>query len=119
MPPGEYRTPIPERVRRAVYSRAGGHCEGCHTRCRRLELHHTTYDLIDVTGYAKHIGEAIFGFETPEVLEALCRECHHHRHLDPNGEFWPDPKEMEVYWASYYDELEKDEPRLWRWLPTT
>jgi hypothetical protein len=71
-----------------------------------LELHHLTYDLSDVTHHPDHVGVCIFGHETPDVLRALCRECHLARHVDPNGEFWVDPIEMATYWESFYKEQE-------------
>jgi 5-methylcytosine-specific restriction endonuclease McrA len=95
------RPPIPNRVRRIVLARAVGHCEDCG-RVSVLELHHLTYDLSDVTLYHRDVGEFIFGHETPDVLRALCRECHLARHLDRNGDFWSDPKEMETYWTTFY-----------------
>jgi 5-methylcytosine-specific restriction endonuclease McrA len=87
------RHPIPDRVRRAVLTRARGHCEDCG-RIAILELHHLTYDLSDVTLYHRDVGGLIFGYETPEVLLALCRECHLARHV-VDGEFFGNPKEAE------------------------
>jgi 5-methylcytosine-specific restriction endonuclease McrA len=91
------RPPISSDVRRAVLNRAKGGCEDCGSR-GTLELHHLTY-----THPYSHPGlswaeESIFGYETPNDLVALCRECHHGRHIDANGDFWADPMEMENYW---------------------
>ena len=86
------RVPEPRAVRRAVLVRAGGRCEDCGERLR-LELHHTTYDLMDVTGHADDVGKEIFGRETPDVLLALCRAHHLARHIDRFGEFHRNPKD--------------------------
>jgi hypothetical protein len=80
------RAPIPPDVRAAVLQRAEGRCEGCG-RTKPLELHHTTYNLYEVTGYHRDIGGLVFGHETPDVLRALCRECHHHADMTSWGEF--------------------------------
>ena len=86
---------IPLSVRQAVEQRAAGCCESCGDR-GRVELHHTSYDLYDVTGYHRDIGGCIFGFETPEVLLALCRACHYAAHLDEHGVFHVNPAEITV-----------------------
>lgn len=67
-----------------------------------LELHHLTYRSDRPDKYD------IFGHETPYDLEALCRDCHHAEHIDPAGDFWADPEEMEAYWFTYYEELARD-----------
>jgi len=91
---------VPGHVRQFVYFRAGYRCEHC--RCvRPLELHHLRYWTDD--------GDPIHGSETPNDLMALCRDCHHRRHVDPNGDFWRDPEEMEQYWQGFYDALDKDD----------
>ncbi len=99
--------PIPVEVRNAVLARAKGRCECCGC-IRPLEMHHTTYDLIEVTNYHRDFGDLIFGHETPAVLLALCRDCHLAEHLDINGDFWADPNEKETYWATYWSEMERD-----------
>ena len=68
-------------------------------------MHHTTYRLEAVSSYHRDFGGLIFGHETPDVLLALCRECHHRAHVDLNGDFWVDPVEKEVYWATYFENL--------------
>ena len=50
---------------------------------------------------------SIFGHETPDDLAALCRECHQRRHIDPAGEYWRDPEEMQQHWASFYAQLDQ------------
>jgi hypothetical protein len=58
----------------------------------RLELHHTIYDLYKDFGYHPDIGDLFFGY-APEVLRALCRDCHRAAHT-VDGNFWDDPKEI-------------------------
>jgi len=87
------RPPIPENVRRRVFARCRRRCEDCG-RPYRLELHHLRYHTDDWRR------ESILGKETPNDLAALCRWCHHQRHIDPNGEFWADPQEMAEHWAT-------------------
>lgn len=94
------RKPIPFDVRWNVLRRADGCCEDCGEP-RPLELHHTTYNLFEVTNYHRDSGVPIFGRETPDVLVALCRACHLGRHLGPADEFYADPEEAEearLYW---------------------
>jgi hypothetical protein len=83
------RQPVPYAVRRAVLARSNGHCEDCGSTLKRLELHHLTY---------RRDGYTIFGREQPSDLAALCRDCHHARHLDRNGRFWSNPQTMAAYW---------------------
>ena len=111
--PRALRRAIPYHVRMSVYARAAGRCEHCHIPGLRLELHHITYDLMDITHDPDDAGEIIFGHETANVLVALCRDCHFAMHCDPNGDFWADPKEMETAWATYWQE----DDTLFRWLP--
>jgi 5-methylcytosine-specific restriction endonuclease McrA len=85
--------PIPEATRKSVLERAKGRCEDCGVLCD-LELHHLHYDTV--------------GQETPGDLAALCRECHEERHIDYNGDFWDDPKEMADYWWYFHEEMSKD-----------
>lgn len=69
--------------------RAMWRCEdGCGET--RVELHHVRYHRDD--------GSTIFGRETVDDLAALCRDCHHARHIAPDGQFWSDPSEMHAYW---------------------
>ena len=90
---------IPADVRQSVMIRAKGHCEDCGERLP-LELHHLRYS----NTWDK---KSIRGRELPDDLAALCRDCHHERHLDPNREFWRDPEEMEEFWAPYWWESDK------------
>ena len=69
---------LPRGAVNEVYLRAGGVCEDCGDDECRLEMHHLRYT----------------GHETPDDLALLCRDCHHNRHIDRNGEFWADPEEM-------------------------
>ena len=87
--------PIPEAVRREVMQRCQRLCENCGDRTR-LELHHTSYRTYD--------HEPIFGKETANDLEALCRDCHRGRHTAPDGEFWADPEEMQAEWYWYAED---------------
>jgi hypothetical protein len=82
--PYDPRLPIPAETRVAVLGRAGNRCERCGRR-RRLELHHRHYNSQ--------------GRERPEDLYALCRDCHHASHLDPLGEYWVDPVQMNMEWG--------------------
>ena len=43
-------------------AQTGGRCERCGRRCKRLELHHRTYDTL--------------GQEQHDDVELLCRSCH-------------------------------------------
>ena len=56
-----------------------------------------------------HAGDPIFGQETPDDLAALCRDRHHNRHLDPDGEFWVDPEAMEDAWFGCHWAMDKDD----------
>jgi 5-methylcytosine-specific restriction endonuclease McrA len=99
------RIPIPPAVRAATLRRAGGCCEDCGERLP-LELHHLRYRTDywpDMEGGSK----PIFGRETVDDLAALCRDCHHARHVDPNGGFWADPEEMAEHWAPYRWAMDK------------
>jgi 5-methylcytosine-specific restriction endonuclease McrA len=85
------QNPIPPAVRAEVLRRASGRCEECGCE-RPLELHHTTYTrFFGMHGDFGNAGD-IFGYETPDDLRALCRECHRGRHV-VNGEFYGDPEE--------------------------
>lgn len=84
---------IPKRTRRLVLHRARWLCEDCG-KFATLEMHHRHYETV--------------GNEKPEDLAALCRECHKARHVDRAGNWWNDPQEREVYWATYWSELAKD-----------
>ena len=94
---------IPSKVRTAVIQRAGKKCENCGINKVKLELHHLTY-------YRQVDGAPlpIYGYETPNDLLALCRNCHHSKHRDINGDFWRDPEEMENYWESYWSEIQNE-----------
>jgi 5-methylcytosine-specific restriction endonuclease McrA len=96
--------PVPEATRRAVLERARGCCEDCGDQLP-LELHHLRYYA--ETEY-KGVPDSIFGRETPCDLDALCRECHRQRHIDPNGDWWNDPEEMADHWWYYNEEMSKD-----------
>jgi 5-methylcytosine-specific restriction endonuclease McrA len=94
-PAGRLKPPVPLHTQQAVKTRAAGCCEVCGARCaigQRLELHHTHYENE--------------GYERPEDLLALCRRCHRQKHVDENGEFWPDPQEMQDHWRRFYEESE-------------
>lgn len=81
-----FRPTIPAATRRAVNRRSGGCCENCGLMLP-LELHHLHYETV--------------GWERPDDLKALCRDCHRSEHVDMVGEFWRDPQDMECYWATY------------------
>jgi 5-methylcytosine-specific restriction endonuclease McrA len=95
------RKPIPESVRKAVLGRANGCCEVCG-RLAALELHHLTYTR-DLAWWDGEQERSILGYEQPEDLKALCRECHHAEHIDLAGDFWGDPDEMRAYWQRRQD----------------
>lgn len=57
-------SPAWARMRRRVLSRDQGMCQWCHAPA--TEIHHFTYERV--------------GYETPEDLIALCRECHQREH---------------------------------------
>lgn len=90
------RKPIPSTVRRAVLARANYCCENCGDE-GRLEMHHVRY-MTD--GHSKY-SQSIFGIETPNDLEALCRSCHLSRHIDPFGDFIRNPEECAAEWDYY------------------
>ena len=63
---------IPHETRVKVLERANEHCESCNhfiasEALACLELHHLSYDRA-------------YGFELPEDLIALCRDCHKQVH---------------------------------------
>jgi len=91
---------IPAATRKAVLERAGGVCEDCMQQCSSLELHHIHYE---VNVHGKFY--SVEGCETPDDLEALCRDCHHARHRDINGDFWLLQDEKDAYWCRYYELL--------------
>lgn len=97
------RSPIRREIRVAVLRRSHGQCEDCERRSR-LELHHLTY-LRD----SHRVPESIFGYETADDLVGLCRECHHQRHVDINGDFWADIDEMHWHWDAFEHAMEKDD----------
>jgi hypothetical protein len=84
------RAPIPRRVRKLIMRRCRYRCEDCE-QYRPLELHHLRYLT------AERPREPIFGRESPDDLAALCRDCHHKRHLDPYGRFWVDPEDLAAW----------------------
>jgi len=84
------KPPIPAETRLAVLQRAQGFCEDCWG-AYPLELHHLSYESV--------------GCETPDDLDALCRECHKKRHIDLNGDWWNDPEEMAGSWYCYEKEM--------------
>jgi 5-methylcytosine-specific restriction endonuclease McrA len=91
---------IPPEVRSTVLGRADGVCEDCQ-EFRKLELHHLRYWTNDPWR------ESIRGRETPDDLAALCRECHHERHLDPSGQFWMDPEEADALWETWHASMDQ------------
>ena len=102
--------PIPQVVRNAVMKRAGGVCEDCGGSAF-LELHHCTYyrhELPEIY-YIKSSHEVIFGYETPDDLLALCRDCHLAKHIDPYGQFRWDPEECEEEWNYWHHITGKDD----------
>lgn len=95
------RIPIPAEVRRAVMVRCKGRCEECGES--PVELHHLTYysqQPAHQYKFPKH-AEAIFGFERPDDLLALCRDCHKDKHIGPAGDFIADPEECEAEWEHW------------------
>jgi len=111
-PPMHEREPIPPEVRRAVLARARKQFEGCED-CglpAPLELHHLTYIAEgymvcgDIDG-----GGPIFGQETEDDLAALCRECHHRRHIGLDDVFWPDIDAMNDTFFGFYWAMDKDD----------
>lgn len=64
-----------------------------------LELHHLEYPQQKLLS-----GEfGSWGDEEDTDCVCLCRDCHHQRHIDVNGDFWADPLELEHYWWSNDD----------------
>jgi len=106
------RAPIPPGVRAAVLKRAHSRCEVCGDQAP-LEMHHTTYRCINLPGVnayyvIKHGPDLIFGHETPDVLRALCRDCHHQAHMTPWGEFIGDIDERDEQVEHWHWIMEKD-----------
>jgi 5-methylcytosine-specific restriction endonuclease McrA len=95
------RKPIPPAVRTAVLKRAAGQCEDCGA-VTALELHHRTYSDPRYSQFWPDAPE-IFGNETPDELDALCRDCHRGRHVFM-GEFYADPEERDAE-ADYFDHM--------------
>jgi len=81
----------------AVFKRSRNTCEDCWAGPPEVMLtfHHLHYD---------NMGE-----ERPEDIDHLCWECHKERHIDPNGEYWRDPQEMEDCWFGYHWAMAKDD----------
>ena len=74
-------------LRRAILERANYQCEDCKTDIRRLrygklEMHHLHYETRRN--------------ETEADLIALCRNCHHHRHIDVTGTFHCNPANVKA-----------------------
>jgi 5-methylcytosine-specific restriction endonuclease McrA len=84
------RKPIPDDVREAVLKRANGNCENCGRDNTPLEMHHLRY----VIRHSHKWEEEVFGKETPDDLQALCRNCHLGKHT-VQGVFFADPEEAE------------------------
>lgn len=84
---------IPADTRRLVMQRCGGECECCGD-VKDITLHHLHYRSV--------------GAEEPDDLLALCWECHRREHRDLIGQYWPDTEEMETYWYTYWNELDKE-----------
>lgn len=70
----QYRIPIPKDTLKKIFWRSGGACESCNTALAK-EMHHLTYLLPSKDGY-------IFGYETPDNLQHLCKECHKKEHMN-------------------------------------
>ncbi len=101
--------PIPAETRRIVEERANGLCEDCGEE-RPLELHHLTYTVLSESYQDRDFwGDSIVGIEEPKHLVALCRDCHHARHIGPDGRFYVDPMEMEEEFSAYRWAMEKDD----------
>jgi 5-methylcytosine-specific restriction endonuclease McrA len=90
-------------MRRRLLTRQGHCCADCGEQTH-LELHHEVYPWHK--WMYKDPGQ--WGHEENHECVMLCRDCHHQRHRDPNGEFWDDPVELHTYWESFYDALHKD-----------
>jgi hypothetical protein len=69
-----------------------------------LELHHLKY-------WAGRPDKpfSIFGRETADDLEALCRDCHLHRHAGPDKSFYADPEECAAEWDYFRHVMDKDD----------
>jgi hypothetical protein len=69
-------------------------------RASAFELHHRTYWIGGRPPYK--YAQPIFGRETEDDLQALCRDCHLGKHIaGPFGEFFADPEDAdaeEAYW---------------------
>jgi len=90
------RKPIPNIVKQEVKERADNCCENCG-HAGRLEYHHLRYYVEACnSNYHREWFGLVFGKERSEDLLLLCRECHHQKHLDFNGDFWADPEEMDI-----------------------
>jgi hypothetical protein len=71
---------------------------------RALELHHLTYYW-----HSDPSRGTIFGHETADDLAALCRDCHHDRHIGPDDDFIADPEECAAEWDYYNHMTTKDD----------
>jgi 5-methylcytosine-specific restriction endonuclease McrA len=99
---------IPRSTVRAVYERAANLiiadrpevvvCEDCWADNLPLELHHLRYEDDN--------GNPIHGHETLDDLALLCRECHHGRHIGPDGEFYRDPEDVVRQWDNWWHLME-------------
>lgn len=92
-----------------VLTRNQGRCEDCECSGLNLEMHHLRYRIDDFRCGKRNFGGLIFGHETENDLDALCRDCHLQRHLDINNDFWVDPEERDDHWFGYFWALEKDD----------
>lgn len=97
------RKPIPAWVRSAVLLRARHRCEECGDS--PVELHHLTYSARPARPDKDY---PIFGEETPDDLLALCRECHHAKHIGPAERFYADPEECQAEWEYYHHRGARD-----------
>lgn len=105
-----------KQIKRCRAEDVGGWmCEDCGCEDVSLEAHHLHYNrdgslAVDANGNRVHVKPfrqvEDWGWETSDDIALLCRDCHHARHVDRNGEFWQDPEEMETYWFTYWEELE-------------
>jgi len=77
----EWRPSISPGTRADVYRDDGSVCNECGLRASGMEMHHKTY--------------ARWGFEYPEDLELLCRDCHRSRHYR-GSKFFGDPEQMKA-----------------------
>lgn len=95
-------SPFWQQLKRRVVASQEFCCDDCGER-RKLELHHEVYPWHKMI--YKDPGR--WGDEEDDDVVGLCRECHHERHRDLNGDFWSDPLEMESWWAGYYAEMQR------------